>query len=204
MSRYLRYLLYLAVFLTFSFIGAWFFGGNDDEVALRNMVEEGSRTSGEDQRILYVYVTSPDCDACSSEDHVRLIRRSKRSLRDKFSEHPNLGFSSILVSTDSTPLRGLSTLESLGPFDEINIGNGWRNLGSSAFIWERLPSEPSIPQLSLFLVRYGGSEDRIRVQSRMTLSRMIGACEIKEWARDGFRVPLSNGSKGSATPLSGR
>jgi len=41
-------------FVVVSSQGHGFFDRNDDGVALCNMVEEGARTSGENQRILYV------------------------------------------------------------------------------------------------------------------------------------------------------
>jgi hypothetical protein len=75
MNRTLLYPSYLVVFLAFAIAGVWLFGGQDG-VALRDLVTKGPHASGEDQRVLYVYVTSPDCDACSSAEHVRFIRRS--------------------------------------------------------------------------------------------------------------------------------
>jgi hypothetical protein len=90
----------------------------------------------------------------------------------------------IGVSMDEDARRGFEWLQSVGRFDEVDIGGNWLNDAVVNYIWSERAAPPSIPQILLVerhIHEAGLPSPRISVTKARIIRRAAGLDHITQW-----------------------
>ncbi len=126
-----------------------------------------------------------------NDEYVGAVQRARAAFRD-FAVANDYFFSTVGVSNHSNIEYGLSILEHLGVFDELNVGRNWFNSGLTRYVMDMgAPNE--LPQVV-------GILETIKVHStgwtslrRVELGRFTGPDQLSEWERCGFPISIETG-----------
>jgi hypothetical protein len=147
-----------------------------------------SPTTGHRQEIFFVLVASSTCHGLRVEGFKEQFRRAKESVAKQATARGAV-FATVGVAIDPTVGPGLAILREFGPFDEIDAGSNWENLGATAFLWRELPGPGSVPQVLVVSRQVdddGGAHLSIRADS--LLVREVGGNALITWARAGAPI----------------
>jgi hypothetical protein len=148
----------------------------------------GRQRPGHRHELLFVLIASSRSSAskvAGLKEHIvaarRLVARQATARGDVFA--------SIGISVDPVLEEGYEFLKGLGPFDEIDAGDNWENLGTAAFFWGGLRADATIPQI-LVVSRDVNDDGRvIALGAERLLVRKIGSDSLAAWATAGAPVP---------------
>jgi hypothetical protein len=153
----------------------------------------GRQRPGHRHELLFVVIASSrsrGSKAPGFEEHLAAARR----LVARQATVRGAVFASIGVSVDPVLEEGLALLKRYGPFDEVDAGDNWENLGTAAFFWGGLHSEAAIPQV-LVVSRDVNDDGRVIVLgTERLLVRKIGSDSLTAWATAGAPVPADSAS----------
>ena len=148
----------------------------------------GDTTVGDTTReLVFVYVTSPHCGACKSPEHVNNVKRAKERV-NRIVDSLDIKYKAMGISVGDGINESISHISKFGKFSEINVGNGWKNVGTVRYIWEGLPSPPRIPQISILSRSYDLMDSYVRIKNERVVLRLVGRGEIGNWAKNGMLI----------------
>jgi hypothetical protein len=102
-----------------------------------------------------------------------LMKQLKAEARSR-----NHWFSSIGVSLDAPPQKGIDWLSKYGPFDELIVGGGWANYGVLSLIWSDPSSPADLPQLIILTRPIVAASPRMRLGPTTVRERLYGSKPI--------------------------
>lgn len=148
-------------------------------------------TEADHDQLVLVYIGSSRCGACRSPDlptYMSAIRESIGSI----ALAKSLGYVTIGVASELSPVQGLLHLEQIGTFDEVAAGQGKLNQANMHFVSRDHPGLQATPQVVVLLrslqaaptglVDHGSITERVLV-------RKIGLRELQLWKEQGTPLP---------------
>ena len=89
------------------------------------------------------------------------------------------------ITSDVVPESGVEHLGRFGGFDQVVTGMGWRNVGLMKYL-EGAAATPQVLVLARSVVVEAGHWE---VRNERLLVRRHGLSGIRQWVKDGSRVP---------------
>lgn len=138
--------------------------------------------------LVAVYVGSPTCGPCKTDEYKALLRRMKVELSEK-ADTTGREFVAVGVSKSYGVKRGIEFLFNAGKWDEIVVGQNWHNSAVSEHIWTEPEAKPSMPQVIIYEREVKQGQSRIDFGPKEYQRRITGGGSLKEWLEAG--APLT-------------
>lgn len=155
------------------------YGDGDDPIGL---------TETTHSELVVVIVASGTCGACADPALPRILGEARDVVYTRATE---LGLTArtIGVGIDEDPLQGERQLRRFGPFDEINVGGGWQNLGTFRFVWDEHPGRAAVPQVVVLHRTTRAVPTRILGNEEVVLARYVGLDQLTAWSQQDYPLP---------------
>ncbi len=141
-------------------------------------VKEIVGASGRGTQLVAVVVGSSRLGSLADRAIVDSLRGCLGAARE-LARGRNLELVSIGSAVDQSPDVGLRWLSRIGDFDEVVAGQGWTGTAAQSFLWNLGPSQPSVPQILVFLRNVRAiSETELVVTQSTPLLRLRGVREL--------------------------
>jgi len=144
--------------------------------------------AGHRREVFFVLLAGSRCHGIRIPGFKEQLARAKE-LVAKQAAAQGAVFASIGIAIDPISDDGLAMLREFGPFDEVDAGSNWENLGATAFFWRELPGPGSVPQVLIVAreVDDNGS-DKIVIGPDKLLVRRVGGNALLAWAKAGAPI----------------
>lgn len=138
------------------------------------------------QELNFVYIGSSTCKYSNIAELYTAIDSIKTILSES-SKKLGLGFSTIGISAEWSPVTGLNHLDKFGEFNELILGNSWNNTGIIRYVGE-MANEASTPQIIVTIKTYTEFR-KINIVSEKKVITKKGTAEILNWYKNGASLP---------------
>ena len=135
-----------------------------------------------------VYIGSTGCGFSRDSSLKDAVRRMK-PLVARQAATANRALSLNGIALDWSADSGYTYLKSLGPWDEVTVGNNWVNLGATHFVWQAAAGRASIPQVVVVQRTIHALDRRIDISPDMPLRQIVGVDSIVAWVNAGAPIP---------------
>ncbi len=163
--------------------------------------EEASATGlfAEGVEVQMIVLASPACGICTSSEFTELIGQALAELRSR-AWPEGYRFSAVFVGLGVDHEELMDLAESYGEFEELDLGNGWTNLGAMRYIWSELPSLGATPNVAITRrdIQYDAYARGVAPPDEVLLERFIGLDEFDRWIANGMMIRnLGAGARGA-------
>lgn len=129
-----------------------------------------------------IYIGSSQCPFCDK----RIVSPTIKNLSDSLShylntDHPQVNYNIIGLSTDELPSKGFEHLLELDiDFHEMSTGNSWRNISISEMTNGELQFSLATPQILILKTFYSDTLGSAynKITSRFLIDRYLGSTEF--------------------------
>ncbi|MGI8495966.1 MAG: hypothetical protein ACR2OG_00040 [Gemmatimonadaceae bacterium] len=137
------------------------------------------------REILVVFIASSSCQGVKRADLRNAVRQMTKLVKEQGrTKH----ISTLGVSVDWLPQKGISFLNQIGDFDQVAAGHNWINEGAVKFLWNDSVAEQPIPQVLVIERTISVSEHRVAVTDEHVIRREVGPIQIRDWVAAGMPV----------------
>lgn len=130
-------------------------------------------------RYVLIYVGSSQCAPSNARYLPGAVQRLQNRIEIEAAAR-GLAFSAVGVAIDGDTRDGIRHLERTADFDEIQVGQGWRDLALQEFVYAHPLGSPATPQM--ILVRQETEGGSARILSFTLVDRRVGSQALRDWA----------------------
>ena len=134
--------------------------------------------------LVFVFVGSSRCRWSNDPQLPSLVKKGRTAVTAQAIE-ASMGFAAIGITSDVVPESGVEHLGRFGGFDQVVTGMGWRNVGLMKYL-DGPAATPQVLVLARSVVVEAGHWE---VRNERLLVRRHGLSGIRQWVKDGSRVP---------------
>jgi len=143
------------------------------------------------REIVVQFIGMTGCGHSRDSEVVAAVRRMKPVLARQ-ADSLGVSLSVVGVALDWSVEDGVAYLRTLGPFDEIAVGNNWVNSAAVASIWRAPSVHPDVPQIVIYQRTVTRQQRTIAFGPDQELARFIGTKSIIDWVAHGAPLPLGH------------
>ena len=143
------------------------------------------------RKLVLVYVGSSRCPACNSPELPFHVAGIRESLEER-ATLSSIGFVTVGVASELSPVNGIEHLRKLSQFDEVSAGQGKLNQANLHFVAKDHAGLQATPQIVVLLRSLrqlpSGDIDYHSITEEV-LVRKIGLRELRLWKEQGTPLP---------------
>jgi hypothetical protein len=139
--------------------------------------------AAEGTQLVAVYLGADWCGPCHLPKNKQAVKKMKTVFSEIADEH-SWSFKAVGLALDWSIEDGYEFLQENGAFDEVILGDNWRNLGVETYIWSADEVQAAIPQVVVYKQEVNQTESGIEFGERDNVKR-FSMEELRDWLEAG-------------------
>jgi len=136
--------------------------------------------------MVFYYFASTQFGYCTASENIEKIKKIKTAFPEKYFK-AEIKF--VMVCLDDNFKKGLKFIKKHGYWDEISIGNSFRNELALNFL--NISKIPKVPHILVFKgLHETGKWNLPVIKERKLIVDLAGAEQIEEWIRQEYPLPF--------------